>query len=347
MKKLCIQTLVHDHELAGYYLKLTIDSFFKNTFIPDEIKSTDNKVDWFIRLNGTNENLNKTIDYITEKYSGEVNWNIFAGDNIGVGAGINFINTHCQDYEFTFFIEGDWICMDNVNKDWLSASLKLLIEYTDVDLIFFRRYLSDYEDRQNGMSEWVNSKSFVQKIQQDGIDFILLTQGVYTNNPSIRRQKSLYDKKIFPLNEYYDDKGNPSEVKKAKDWGRAEVKARFMHLKTLYLWPGIFNHENRDINNMFIDGHRAVCSECKYGFLFTSKWFCLSCSKNDEFYNLSNHTTRGIQTLLDPIHHNKIDMTNLELVSSFVENIVDNPTLNIVELVKKYYGRMERDFSKI
>ena len=338
MKKLCIQTLTHDYELAGDYLKSVVDSFFKNTFIPDVIKSTDNKIDWFIRLNGTNEKLNKTIEYITEKYSGEVNWNIFVGDNVGVGAGINFINNKTQDYEFSLFIEGDWICMDGVNREWLISSLELLDIHPDVDLVFLRRYLSDMEDRQNGMSEWINPTSFAQKLQQNEDTFILLNRGFYTNNPSIRRQHSLYDKKIFPLNEYYDTEGNPSEIKTKEDWGRAEEESRHTFLKTLYLWPGIFNHEDRNIDNMFDAGHRIPCIFCKYGFLFTSDWFCLSCSKNDEFYDLSRHTTRGIETLLDPIHHKQIDLSNLELVSSFVESVVDVPTLNIVELVKKYYG---------
>jgi len=334
MKKLCIQTLTHDYELAGDYLKSVVDSFFKNTFIPDVIKSTDNKIDWFIRLNGTNEKLNKTIEYITEKYSGEVNWNIFVGDNVGVGAGINFINNKTQDYEFSLFIEGDWICMDGVNKEWLTNSLELLDMYPDIDLVFLRRYLSDMEDRQNGMSEWINSTSFIQKVQQNEDTFILLSRGFYTNNPSIRRQQSLYDKQIFPLNEYYDERGSPSEIKHSDDWGKAEMEARFTYLKTLYLWPGIFNHENRPITG----DDQILCKSCKYGFLVTSNWFCLSCSKNDEFYDLSSHTTRGIETLLDPIHHKKIDLTNLELVSSFVESVVDAPTLNIVDLVKKYYG---------
>lgn len=328
----CIQTLTHDHPSAGDLLRLTVETLIKNTDIEDENNS---KLDWFIRVNGVNKHLQLTLDFLIEEYSDIINWCIHVGENIGVGAGINFLNSLSKEYEYVLFIEGDWMAIDEVNPKWLYEAIQLLDKNKDVDQVFLRRYLDDVEDRINGMQEWINKDSFKEKITRNNSTFVLLEKGVYTNNPVLRRQQSLFNKNIFPLKEFYDKKGKPAELKGNPDWGQAELQATHTHLRSFYEWPGIFKHEG----NPLPDLSKLPCKTCKYGFMSTSEWFCLSCSTKDEFYNLSEHTSRGIQTLLDPIHHKKLDLQDLETVTKYVKKVVESPTVPTEQLVQKYYGK--------
>lgn len=333
----CIQTLTHDYPKAGDFLELVVKQFIKNT---DTSSSTDVKLDWFIRVNGINKNLQLTLDSLLEKYSDIINWHIFIGDNIGVGAGINFLNQKCTAYEYFLFIEGDWIITDKVNKNWLHSSLQILEGNPEYEQVFLRRYYSDCEDRVNGMSEWVNSKSFTKKIEVAEIEFLCLKEGIYTNNPSIRRQKAFFHREFFPLNEYYDQEGKPTELKGNPDWGRAEEDARTSFSKTFYLWPGVFNHEG----GSGFGFPKIPCNTCKYGFHYTSDWFCLSCSKNDTFLDLSKHTSMGINTVLEFIeqlnnHKHPYSEEFISTTTNFVKNTIENPTISPEKLTKYYYDK--------
>lgn len=328
----CIQTITHDYPGAGALLELVVDQFIQKT---DITSSTGAKLDWFIRANGINKDLQATLEHLPKKYSNVINWHIFVGQNLGVGAGINFLNQKCVDYEYLLFIEGDWVITSEVNKDWLSSSLQILEENPEYEQVFLRRYYSDYEDRINGMSDYVNAKSFLGKVQKQGVDFLCLKEGLYTNNPSIRRQKEFFNRGFFPLNEYYDQEGKATEVKGTPDWGKAEIEARTSSLKTFYLWPGIFRHEGKPYYPL----PKIPCTTCKYEFENAANWFCLSCSKDESFVDLLEHTNRAINTVLKFVESKEQNVQDLGVLTNFVKNVIQNPTKPSAELVEYYYGK--------
>lgn len=340
----CVQTLTHDYPEAGPFLKTVVDSFIKNT---DIVSDSESKLDWYVRVNGINKDLQTCLDYIKTTYSNIINWHIFVGDNIGVGAGINFLNNLCTQYKYTLFIEGDWVCLDpnlsKISRSWLKDSLNLLDKNSQVSQVFLRRHITDLEDRQYGMSNWFgvgNSRNTQPSTVIEGSNsFVFLNKGIYTNNPSLKRQKDYFAADIFPLNEYYDETGAPTEIKKyhkgevkeyGKDWGEAEVYA-FQNkstLQTFWLWPGNFAHLP-DYNSRTFS---IPCQSCKYGFFQPTDWFCLSCSSTEKFFQLSSHTDRGIETVLDRLKYDKDGKlevnSNVKLIQSVnKDSTVDPKTL--------------------
>lgn len=333
-KKYCIQTLTHDYARAGSLLKMVVDQFVKNT----DIDSTVNgKLDWYVRVNGLNKDLQSTLDIITRQYSDLINWHIFIGENIGVGAGINLLNEQCLDYEYTLFIEGDWICLDSevsgASTSWLKDSISILDKNPQVGQVFLRRHISDVEDRQYGMSNWFNSSSNISEQSEGATNFIHLSEGKYTNNPTLKRQQSYYDVGIFPLNEYYSQDGIPTEVKTYiagkqqlhSDWGQAEIVAmpKGHNLENFWLWPGNFHH----VSNLSIQDYISPCQQCKYGFFKPSVWFCLSCSSNEQFFQLSDHTNRGITQILENLRHTQDKKLEITSNVKLIESVVQNPTI--------------------
>jgi hypothetical protein len=337
-KKFCMQTLTHSSNMRGEYLKQTVFSFLNNTEIPSTICNTNGKLDWFIRVNGMDDEMNESLNYLIYNYSNVVNFSIHIGDNIGVGVGINFLNNLSKDYEYVLLLEGDWICdgedNTNVGRNWLDSSIKLLDSNPNMHQVFLRRYTSDLEDRQHGMSEWIHSENILDEIILDDITFIHLKHHCYTNNPTIRRLKTYFDLQIFPLTEYYDTKGTPTETKDHEDWGKAELEAYYKpsHLGTYWLWFGKFVHIDH-LNSLW--GFRG-CNRCKYGFYSTYESFCLSCTMNEKYESLPIHSQRMINLVL-PITDNINLYPN---ASSDIKSVVDNPTIDIEFLINNLKNKL-------
>ncbi len=346
-KKFCIQTLTHNSPTASGYLLLTVEQFIKNTTISDSIKNYNGKVDWYIRLNGSNSEIEQAVKQLLNVYKNEIDWHILRGENIGVGAGINYLNEQCRDYEYVLFIEGDWICLDTevsgISKDWLAASIEILDRTPSVDQVFLRRHTSDIEDRQFGMSDWFNKDRNISIITEQGVPFLHLNKGIYTNNPTVKRLSSYFKAGIFPLNEYYDQDGNPTEIKVYSsnevnmhtDWGQAEIIANNLptDMKTFWLWPGVFNHESVITKEMI----NIPCNQCKYGFFSPSEWFCLSCSTDNRFFELSDHTNRGLETVMDLVDEKQINSSNSKEITKIIKELVKNPTNPPETTIQHFY----------
>lgn len=343
--KFCISTLLHNHEQASSLFKTVVQQFVKNTALPSNIKNSNNKVDWYVRLNGHSLEIENTLRNLNDVYKHSIDWHVDVGQNIGVGAGINYLNKMCSEYEYNLFLEGDWICLDpevaNIPSNWLQTSLNLLEEHPTIGQVFLRRHVSDKEDRQYGMHDWFLHNKNPKIVVRDNVEFVQLKHGRYTNNPVLRRQKDFFNVGIFPLNEYYDCDGKPTEIKittntTGPDWGKAEIEAfdKGKDLETLWLWPGIFHH----VRNIGVNDITAPCSNCKYGFLNPSNWFCASCSTVDEFYELQNHTTRGIETVLDKFQDKDFNEKELQSLVDFLNKNVTNPTIPPKALLSRLYN---------
>jgi hypothetical protein len=110
-----------------------------------------------------------------DKWSHKVNFHLFCeGKNFGVGTGINKLNEHLKSYEYSFFLEGDWITLPESisghNKNWLMDCLDLLETDDEVDQIQLRRFQHDVDDRQFGFGHWIKPSNI--KKQTDKFLFL-------------------------------------------------------------------------------------------------------------------------------------------------------------------------------
>lgn len=309
-KKFCIQTLTHSFLGRGEMLTTTVDSFLENSLFPEYILSENGKIDWYVRFNGTDEELLFQFEKLKIKYNDIVNWYEYRGENLGVGAGINFLNRLTKDYEYVFFLEGDWITLpDSISglNNWLPAVISCLEEHKDIDVIYLRKYLSDIDDRQFGYSYWIREENIKERVELDGNTFLKLVKREYSNNPHIRRNSKFFEVGIFPLEEFFDKEGKPLEIKGNDLWGQAEIKAEpvgFLvnssyitfgnmvhidHFYHHYNFNEIKNWESFEETTTTCGKYSTGKSGCKYGYFFPDEKFCSVCDHSKNFTHNENH----------------------------------------------------------
>ena len=305
-KYFTVATLTHDAELRNTYLETTVDTFLKNTNFPERIH-------WHFYHNGVFDSpVIDSINNLIKKWQDKVLFSFRVGDeNMGVGYGINRINEYVQDYKYCLFLEGDWITLPeeftNQDKDWLVRSLDLM-ERKNLDQIQLRKYLNDVDNRQFGLGYWIVENN-VEKVE-DG--YVFLKEREYTNNPHIRRNKSFFDVGIFPMQEFLDEKGDPTELKSSTHWGQAEIQALPLgkQLNSAWLQGGNMVHcdhfkydtwgevEDKITGCDYDDGSLL---HCKYKFIFPKEEFCKFCDSTKSFTDLEEHNLRFEQSLNNKI----------------------------------------------
>jgi hypothetical protein len=352
MKNFCISTLTHVAPRRSEFLQTTVEAVLKNTRFDENILNDKGKIDWFLRINGKNKAFLEEISSLVKKTSDKIEWHLEIGDNTGVGTGINSLNRLTREYRYNLFLEGDWECLSQEigggGEEWLIESI-LLLENNDLDTVVFRRFTSDVEDRQYSLGCWIVNSNIEKELKLQNSNFILLKKYFYTNNPTLRKVNSYYEKQIFPLDEFFDEKGNPTEIKiynedrllsHEKDWGRAEVNAfeKGYKLKTAYYWPGKFTHiENWTEKLMKIQvgacKYKVGASPCKYSFFQAHTGFCVTCDKRENFSKLSEHQTRYTQSFLKLVDSK--EMLTEEDVYGILQSLdIEPEAANVQELVK-------------
>ena len=281
--KFCIATLTHSAPNRDKFLRLTIKTFFENTALP--------KIEWYIHCNGMDQSIIDVVHEAKELYSDRATFHFTISENKGVGYGINCLNEQTIQYEYTLFLEGDWITIPT-DKNWLNGCLNYMESDDLVDQILLRRYLHDVDDRQFGFGYWIR-KDNITLIENQ---FLKLKKKEYTNNPHIRRNKRFYEVGIFPLEEFIID-GQPTELKGEANWGQAELKAEPLGYKlhSVYLMMGTMVHcDHFPIYDDWVklEETKTKCQyykECKYGYLFANERFCGLCDKDASFSDLERH----------------------------------------------------------
>jgi hypothetical protein len=292
----CIATLTHPFNKRDVQLELTINTFLESTNIP--------YIKWFIFINGESGELFNMCDVLRTKWKDKVDIiPIQSNINMGVGAGINQLNHYCRDYKYTLFLEGDWITLPQqiagFDKDWVNRSLEMM-ETNGIEQLQLRKYQNDIDNRQFGFAYWITDKN----VESVTGEFVFLKERDYTNNPHIRKNSAYYDLGILPLKEFYDENGNPTELKASTHWGQAEIQAEVLgkQLKSAWLKNGIMVHcdhwhydDNFDkvIEEIKGCGYKTNCAiNCKYGFTFPREQFCNFCDSTKGFTNLEEHNWR-------------------------------------------------------
>lgn len=339
MKKIAIQTLTYNNNNNRIKaLDLTFKTFYNNYNGPI--------LDWYIVLNGHNEGIinliEENINILKDKFNIIYHIN---DNNLGVGPGLNQLNEYCKDYEYTFLLEDDWIClphyMSGHSQNWFWNSVKLLDDNKNLDNIQFRRYLDDLDDRQYGFSYWIRIENIQEQLINED-EYIVLKRREYTNNPSMRRMSSFYDKGILPLREFWDG-DTPLEIKGNNEWGQAEIIAMANeNIVTAWLYLGNFvHHENwkfdddfqkwKDTNFGCGVNNMKGWNTCKYGYLFPGHYFCGVCVKDQTIHDLTHHSELYLRQIL-PLEHAKEDH---DLILDKIKSLVTNTTIDAKTYINK------------
>lgn len=310
MEKFCITMLLHNAPDRADALRRTFIHLAKGCLLYPEV------IPVYILVNQTNSDIDEELEFITSRWQ-DVLFDFHIEklpENIGCGAGINYLNDWANDYEYTLFLECDWILKEDTTPTWLDSAISFMNNYPNVDGIYFRRFRNDYEVRAFGGEDFLTIESFNNTITHNGIPFRLVTYPRYTNNPVLRRNKSFYDAGIFPL-----PIPDAVEEKGSGFWSSAEGSVEYVPQENQMLFYyadfGYFLHQDPQmfqVSNEHYSGTTNFsvekCIACKHG-LTQCKWgfcnqenelFCDVCETPEITETYSAHDARHIK-----VHHTK------------------------------------------
>jgi len=303
------------------------------------------KFEWFIWVNITDDTINETLEWAQETYSDRVKFNIRISDvNLGPGGGINRLSEMSKEYEYSIFLEGDWLYIPSwvsgLSHNWIQESIEFLEVNKDVTHIQLRKYLDDMDDRQYTFGYWVRPENVEQVVDWTGNEYAIMHKRMYTNTPCLRRMSAYYDLGVFPLKEFYDEHGNPTEHKGNQDWGQAELQTPD-DMKAAWIYYGTFVHFEdwayEDDWQHYAEGKFGCgvypargLNRCKYGYLVPNHSFCTMCKKDkditDHVEHIKRHTDHVIM-LKEEFKNNPQDLT-FDVFLSRIEGLIENPTIN-------------------
>jgi len=296
-KMIAISTLTNADRLP--YLQLCIESFLDNCRYRPIV--------WAIYDNGSTDDTWQWLQSL--KNTKDVQWRIDRSEeDLGVGPGINRANRLIEDFEYSMFLESDWIHMpqyeSGVSKNWLKESLEFM-KQQNCDYLYLRRFRNENEMMYHWWSQWMPRCSNL-------IDnkYMQCKSFWYSNNPHLRNYRALKANKTLPLPEYFDESGNPLEKKGNEQWSQAEMNTPKPSNPYIYKW-GMFAHE-RVINGAEYPNECGCgsyggygTSGCKYGFYKQKKsLWCRLCDAGTGFDDMPHHENRYRKVFNDP---NKLD----------------------------------------
>lgn len=237
----------------------TITSFLENTNIPVE------KLDFYVYAQGCTQEYISKLQSITH-HKINFHW-IVKEENKGLTFALNELNDAVKEYTFVLFLEDDWICLPDDNKEWLNDSLNFLEQNNIVTTLYLRKWSGDAEKNKYGWTRTVEyyihknkgNFNYGNKLKSMGnhktkvgsTTFQYIHEYLYSNNPNIHRNSDYYKAGIFPFIPHEDIKNSfgkwtdsNSSDKITKCWGYSEAYSMEKHLGLLayYVDDGIFGH---------------------------------------------------------------------------------------------------------
>lgn len=237
MQKLTIQSVVTRPDIFAETMARMIYYLEQHT----------DPITWNIRLNTEPDEEMLEIVSIVNDMS-YVNAVLYTGENIGIGRSIDFLNSLPDQAEYTLFLEDDWAIDIIGESNIFDAFTSIMDAYPSIDNLVLRRFTSPEEEKRH-FFDWRLAKSREQhSMIYHTADYqhhhpIIWLPPYYTNNPHVRRNKSFYNKDVFPL---FRDTEEWVESKKDHRWGKTEIEAeKRAHDNGLvtYWWVGgLFVH---------------------------------------------------------------------------------------------------------
>lgn len=182
-------------------------------------------------------------------------------ENLGCSKGFNRLWTHIQDFDIALMIEDDWYLLPQEDKEWLKTSINLMNEMPEIDIIYYRKYMTDQERWQYGWSRhipyicfqgrlrfnYAESMKRTQPFMYKNHTFQQIPEFMYTNNPCLFRVEAYKKRNIFPfieMNDKHDLHGTWTDSSFVPYWGTAEALSmeKTHDCYTLYMDDGCFIH---------------------------------------------------------------------------------------------------------
>lgn len=299
--KCSIAILTHDAPDRAEALKYTLWSLASST----DLSGIDIHV-FFDHYN--NDMLTVLQDFFAENQLLEVG-HLHLNENSeinGCGKSVNWVWEATKNYEYTLFLEGDWVLLPQYSNTWLKDLIALMDSCPNVASTFLRHFRCDYEMRQyNAVLHWHNPANRLEEFRfGNGNQLIYrITDGIYTNNPHLRRN-SMYEKlEILPLN-IYDE----ADTKESINWSKPEQDAenKLRGAEIFVIPDGLFEHYEYSLDKneftyndkIMLEAHTVYCPNgltCRFGFQQENRKYCKACQSCEslELYDVERHYVEG------------------------------------------------------
>ena len=214
-----------------------------------------------------------------------IDWRIKASpSDLGCARGTNAAHELVNDCEYAIHLESDFGHLSEaesgVNRMWLADAIKFM-DRGACDYLYLRRMRSEWEMMQHWWSQWME-----QVTEMKG-PYLNCPPFWWSNNPTLRRVKALYDCKTLPLRVEIDGK------KGEAGWSQPELNAPRPTKSWIFKW-GMFVHEPEPLAPKSGCGRHGPFgySTCKYGFHTPDPKFCSLCDSRMVFTELQQHEQR-------------------------------------------------------
>jgi hypothetical protein len=231
----------------------TLDSVIKNTNLEN--------IHWCIFAQGCSEEFHIQIrDYFKDK---QPTLHLYThSENLGFSKGCNRIWQIAQSNELALFIEDDWTLADQRDPFWLKKCIQLMNNRKEIDVIFMRKYMSQYEQWQAGWIRYIPYHAFKGRLHfnyaeqmktttpfdYQGHTFQQIPEFMFTTNPCLIRTVSYKKTHVYPLYEMNDINNSLEEWKDSNNttdnWGWSESLSmeKTRDLYVVYIDDGLFYH---------------------------------------------------------------------------------------------------------
>lgn len=208
-------------------------------------------------------------------------------DDRGCAAGTNAACELVRDCEFALHLESDFEHLSpeesGEDKLWLRRAVEFM-QSVDGNYLYLRRMTGEVEMFAHWWSQWMPRVD-----KKDGC-YLSCPTFWWSNNPSLRRNKALYDNGTLPLDESKDG------AKGTAGWSVPELTAKAPGKAWIHKW-GMFVHDRPLQGNIFSRRSCSVTGEgCKYGFFKDGSdqdLFCKVCFGNQkDFKDMPEHQVR-------------------------------------------------------
>jgi hypothetical protein len=227
--------------------------------------------------NGSTDDTKEWMAGLPEVYG--VTWRTERSDkDLGCATGTNRSCEMVRDCEYALHVESDFLLLPGeiTGEDtlWMRRALELM--ESGVDYLYLRRMVDERDIFLHWWSQWMS------KVKEERGQFLRVQDFWWSNNPSMFRNKVMYEGGTLPLKAELDGR------KGEKGWSVPELSAAQPGRTWIHRW-GLFVHEDVPI----MPGKTCMPGGCKYGFFKDGTGnFCDQCDRGRGYEDMGPHADR-------------------------------------------------------
>ena len=210
--------------------------------------------------------------------------------DLGCAAGTNAACEMVRDTEFAIHLESDFEHLNPLESGEDRLWLRRAAEYMQMSggyYMYLRRMTGEQEMMMHWWSQWMRMCE-----EYPNHPFMKAHGFWWSNNPSLRRNKALYENGTLPLDVSKDGpKGTPG-------WSQPELTAKKPGRAYIHKW-GLFVHDRSEqtcnFSSTICHTMMAGRERCKYGFFKNGDQqdrFCGQCRVDCSFKDMAEHENR-------------------------------------------------------